>query len=185
MKMWTVKKLDKKELRKTVYEKAAGLDEGYKLAAREEISRKVLESKAFRDAKTLFVFLNTENEPDTELILEAAKAAGKRVCVPRCKQKPFMDAVELAEETRFSAGSFGIREPENGRVVAPSDIDLAIVPCVSVTADGRRLGHGGGFYDAFLRSLDAVKMCVCFKKLLLHDIPVTENDVNMDIVITE
>ena len=177
--------MDKKELRKTVYKKAEELDAGYKQNAKEGISRKVLESKAFRDAGTVFVFLNTENEPDTGRILEAAKAAGKRVCVPRCKEKPFMDAVELTEETRFSAGSFGIREPENGRVVAPSDIDLAIVPCVSVTADGTRLGHGGGFYDAFLSSLDAVKMCVCFKKLLLPDIPVTENDVNMDIVITE
>ena len=96
-----------------------------------------------------------------------------------------MDAIELTDETRLVSGSFGIKEPEKGSRVEPSDIDLAIVPCVSVTRDGRRLGHGGGFYDAFLKTANAVKMCVCFEKLLLADIPVTEDDVNMDIVITE
>ena len=184
-KIWTVKKLDKKELRKTVYEKSHRLDDGYKRAARDTIMRKVLESKEFREAGTVFVYLGTESEPGTDGIIKAAKAAGTRICVPRCVKKPFMDAVELTDETRLVPGSFGIKEPENGRIVEPKDIDLAIVPCVSVTRDGRRLGHGGGFYDAFLKKTGAIRMCLCFARLLSENIPVDEYDVMMDGIVTD
>ena len=64
-------------------------------------------------------------------------------------------------------------------------IELAVVPCVCATPDGRRLGHGAGYYDRFLRAHPMPCLCLCFHALLLDDLPTGPTDFPMDAVITE
>lgn len=50
---------------------------------------------------------------------------------------------------------YGIKEPQNGDSwprASPIDnpLDLILVPGVAFSADGKRLGHGKGYYDEFL-----------------------------------
>ena len=59
------------------------------------------------------------------------------------------------------------------------------VPCISAGKDLRRIGHGAGYYDRFLPKTEAVKICLCFAKLLAENIPTDAYDVPMDMVITE
>jgi 5-formyltetrahydrofolate cyclo-ligase len=50
---------------------------------------------------------------------------------------------------------YGIHEPELGaEILLP---DIVIVPLVAYDLNGNRLGYGGGYYDAVLRKLRAVK----------------------------
>ena len=177
--------MEKQILRELVYEKTGQLAEDYIAAAGERIEALVLESEAFLQAKTVFVFMSTGMEPDTAQIIKAARKLGKRVCVPKCRKKPFMDAVVFSDATRFEPGFFGILEPVAGDVCPPAEIDLVIVPCVAASSDGRRLGHGAGYYDAFLKLTGAARLCLCFSELLRDDIPVDENDVKMDVIVTE
>lgn len=71
--------------------------------------------------------------------------------------------------------------------IAPDEVDVVVVPGVAFTADGRRLGQGGGWYDRFLAGLrsDAVVVGVCFADQLLDDVPVEAHDVRMDVVVHE
>ena len=77
------------------------------------------------------------------------------------------------------------KPPEDGERAGEDGIDLALVPCMSVTRDGRRLGHGQGYYDRFLAGRPCRTLCLCYEALLCEDVPTDENDVRMDAVVTE
>ncbi len=51
-----------------------------------------------------------------------------------------------------------------------SEFDLVMVHCVACSKDGRRTGHGAGYYDRFLSVSDLTRLRLCFEKLLT-DIP--------------
>lgn len=177
---------EKRALRRAIREKARLLSPAYKVAASREIERQVFALDAYRKARVVFIFVSMPGEPDTQSIIRNALKTGKRVCVPRCREKPRMDAVEIVSPDALIPGALGIPEPEtNEPAIEPESIDLAIVPCVSASPDGRRLGHGGGYYDMYLSGLRCEKVCLCFGQLLCNAIPTAENDVRMDRVITE
>ena len=175
---------EKTALRAGIAGTAAALTEEYKKKASAAIAEAVLSSPAFRMARTVFLYRSTELEPDTRPILAAVWEAGKTALMPRCRNRPFMDAVPVLPGTEWRPGPFGIPEPM-GEAFAPEEIDLAVVPCVAASPSGDRLGHGGGYYDAFLEKTGAYRLCLCFSALLSDRIPVGAHDLKMDAVVTE
>jgi 5-formyltetrahydrofolate cyclo-ligase len=87
----------------------------------------------------------------------------------------------------------GVRvvQPEARRGAAlpiePGEVDVVVVPGVAFTADGQRLGQGGGWYDRFLAALrdDAVAIGVCFDVQIVDDLPVEAHDRRVHVVVTE
>ena len=70
-------------------------------------------------------------------------------------------------------------------VIAPEEIDLAIVPCCTGNATGQRLGYGGGYYDRYLLKTKCPTMLLCRHQLERSDIPVEPHDVRLDYFVTE
>ena len=176
----------KKELRREYKARGAALTPEYRERADRAIRAAVLNSGLWQRAEGVFLFVSLWAEPDTRGLIAAALAAGKRVYVPRCLDDRTMTAARLNSLTELSPGAFGIPEPPvRAETAAPGDIDLALVPCVTATAAGGRLGHGAGFYDRFLRGLDCPKLCLCYAKLLADELPTQEHDVRMDAVVSE
>lgn len=60
-----------------------------------------------------------------------------------------------------------------------------IVPGVAFTSSGSRLGHGKGYYDTFLSSLNprAKTVALAFKEQILDEIPCHDHDVQIDQVL--
>lgn len=69
--------------------------------------------------------------------------------------------------------------------LAPVELDVVIVPGVGFTADGGRLGQGGGHYDRFLPRLrpDCVTIGVCFREQLVDRLPIEPHDALVDLVV--
>ena len=174
--------MDKKELRRLV--KSAELNNEYIKNSSNKIQQKVIASEQFQKSKSVFVYVSLPNEPATDLIIGTALEQGKTVCVPKCISKEKMITVRINSMSDFKAGAFGIREPVSD-VAAEKDFDLCIIPCVAASPDGRRLGHGAGFYDRFLENFSTYKMCLCFRKNIFEDIPVDKYDILMDMIVTE
>ena len=69
----------------------------------------------------------------------------------------------------------------------PRDLDVVVVPGLAFTADGRRLGQGGGHYDRFLPRLrpDCVTIGAAFAEQLVDDVPSEPHDVRLATVATD
>lgn len=69
----------------------------------------------------------------------------------------------------------------------PTDVDLVIVPGVSFTRLGDRLGQGGGWYDRFLPQLRSgvFTIGVCFAEQISAVLPIERHDVRVDTVVVD
>jgi len=176
----------KQGLRKIVKQEVLSLPEDYCQRADEEICKKVIHLPEYQHAKTIFSFVGSEGEVNTKPLLIDILARGKKLAVPKCVGKGFMEAYEIRSLEELRPGRYGILEPHSScSILEPKEIDLCIVPCLACSTDGRRLGYGGGYYDRFLKRANFMKVALCRGRLLREDIPVGRYDVSMDKVISE
>jgi 5-formyltetrahydrofolate cyclo-ligase len=90
------------------------------------------------------------------------------------------------EDMAMTTGKYGITEPANSTTVLP---DIILVPLLAFDATGHRLGYGAGFYDRTLARLKKQKpvraIGIAYEMQLYGELPVEENDVRMDMIITD
>ena len=179
-------RLQKKELRRAYKTLGAKLTEEYRRESDAAIREAVLASTLWKNAESLFIYVSMWAEPDTRALIAAALEAGKRVYVPLCFPDGVMKAVRIQSPDELSPGTLGIPEPPaENEAAGPGDLDLTVVPCVTVTKSGERLGHGAGYYDRFLHLYRCPALCLCYGRMLADAVPTDENDVRMDFVVTE
>lgn len=80
--------------------------------------------------------------------------------------------------------SFGktIMQPPVGEKVVP---DLILIPGLAFSEKGERLGRGKGCFDKYLTDYKGLKVGLCFDLQIKPIIPTEENDVKMDVVVTD
>lgn len=146
----------------------------------------VVNTTVYHRARTVFAFVGRGDEIDTLPLLRQVLADGKRLCVPLCTAPGIMECREITDLSVLRPGAYRILEPPAGApLVAPADIDLAVIPCAGASPDGRRLGRGGGYYDRFLAGYAGEALLLCRQALLRTDIPWEAHDVLIPTVITE
>ena len=129
-------------------------------------------------------------EVDTRPLIGWCQAAGKTVVLPVVTSfvagQPDMEARTFTDPDALVENQWGLREPIDGPRVAPSAIDLVIVPAFGVDRRGHRIGHGGGFYDRFLADLNnADTLALAFDACLVDTVPSDDHDVPVQYVVTE
>jgi 5-formyltetrahydrofolate cyclo-ligase len=82
---------------------------------------------------------------------------------------------------------WNIRQPsldDNNREIATNNIDLIIVPGLGFSLDGARLGHGKGFYDRYLSTLNAHSYTIglAFRQQMIENniIPMLLTDIRIN-----
>ena len=115
-----------------------------------------------RGAAVVMAYRSIGSELDTAPFLDWCRSAGKRLVLP--------DASPAAAPPDSLA-----------------DVDVVVVPGLAFTADGRRLGQGGGWYDRVLggRSPACRVIGVGFAEQLVDEIPAEPHDVRVDLVVTD
>ncbi|MBI3702802.1 MAG: 5-formyltetrahydrofolate cyclo-ligase [Rhizobiales bacterium] len=87
----------------------------------------------------------------------------------------------------FKAGQWGIREPLPEALQV--DPDILIVPLACFDRAGHRIGYGAGYYDMTIAALRAKKPVVAigiaFAAQEIPQVPATERDARLDLVLTE
>lgn len=150
------------------------------------IFRKVVDSDWFRNADTLLLYISCKGEPDTLHILQEAFAQNKQVAVPRCLADGIMEFIRIRSLLDLEEGAYGIPEPVGAEHPVITDRTVCLVPAVGFTADGKRLGQGGGYYDRFLAAYPHLQTAgICYQCCLCDDLPCEPHDRNVNIVITD
>ena len=178
----------KSALRAMLREKGRGLSPEYVAASDKAIADNIISSSFFASARSIFIYVSFGFEPDTRRIIDAALRSGKRVYVPFITGPGSMLARRLSDLSDLVPGRFGILTvPSDAETIDAADFDLALVPCVSVSPDGVRLGNGGGYYDRFFAGSrgQCLSLVLCRAQLMCDSIPSEAHDVKFDEIVTE
>lgn len=173
---------DKRTIRRAVRADIAKLSDAEKENLSAQIFSSIAELQQVRQASVVAIFASLPDEPQTAAIIEQL-AQSKRLVLPRIEgdEMEFYDISEGLHE-----GAFGIMEPLATTPIAPSEIDVMIVPGVAFTCKGARLGRGKGFYDKYLtrNGFRAYTIGACFPCQIVEDIPTEQHDKIVDKVAT-
>jgi 5-formyltetrahydrofolate cyclo-ligase len=145
-----------------------------------ELWAKVAQLPGYRQADAVMAFNGFKGEPDTDPLFARLAADGKRLLLPRVND----GVIEVCDaDGPMVASRIGVHEPQ-GPALPYSLVQFVIVPGLAFTADGRRLGYGGGFYDRFLPQVTVPNVGVCFLEQLVDDLPCEPHDVRVQQVVS-
>jgi len=153
-----------------------------------KILKNITKSSHYRDCKTLLCYVSTKSEVDTHALIERALADGKRVAVPYCVENTrdmhFYLVCGLHELERRT---FGVLEPVPEKATRLLDFrqSVCIVPGLSFSHTGYRLGYGGGYYDRFLNRYEGISIGVCYRQFMRRHLVTGRYDVACKYIATE
>lgn len=181
-------------IRKTSLERRLLLDEEELRLKSKQIAENLMNLEIFEKSGVIMCYMDFRNEVQTCGIINRCQVLGKTVALPlveRCPGKQLEIAAYVIRDvkTDLEMGAYGILEPDpnSSKRLDPAVIDMVIVPGVAFDAGKNRIGYGAGCYDRFLKKVrgDCVKVGLAFEVQMVDRIPAEDDDVQMDIVITE
>ncbi len=174
---------DKTILRKVVREKVNKFSDNELHVFSNTIWEKVENLNEFVNANIIAIYWSLKSEVSTQEFINIWYK--KKIILLPCIDENELRFKKFSDDKKMGLNpGFGVKEP-TGKVAGDyENIDLIIVPGVAFDKNNNRLGRGKGFYDRFLKKTNAYKLGVCFPFQLFENIPVTDNDVKMDQVIT-
>jgi 5-formyltetrahydrofolate cyclo-ligase len=176
----------KKTLRQDIQQRISCLDAAYRRNADTAIIKALLQLPEYRQAHTLFCYIGTDREINTRPLIEQAWQDGKAVGVPLCLSPGIMETHRITSWNDVHPGFYHIEEPQaDTPVLQPRDIDLGIIPCVTGSCQGLRLGYGGGYYDRYLLQGTFATIMLCRSRIMTDDVPTEPHDIPIDIIISE
>ena len=135
----------------------------------------------------LFYPIEGRNEVDLRALDAALREKGARVAYPTIDQESRVMSFRLVSETEaMEERGFGFREPAPDAEDA-SPLDVVVVPALQIDDRGHRIGYGAGYYDRTIPRYcpPAIAIGVAFDFQLVAEVPVTEGDVAVSMVVTD
>ncbi|MBQ9879992.1 MAG: 5-formyltetrahydrofolate cyclo-ligase [Clostridia bacterium] len=148
----------------------------------------LIESRMYREADTVLVYVSLPEEIDTFGIINKALEDGKRVAVPYCVPGTrILEFYFIDSADALSPGTFGVPEPDplpERRFDGSPDGVLCIVPAFCFDREGYRLGYGKGYYDRFLSRADFETAGLCYDSCIEKSVPHGKYDRKVSYLIT-
>ena len=181
-------KTAKRQFRSRMKALLRNMDYGLRRQKSSSACENLVRTQCFRDSAVVMMYLSIPYETDISEAIVHGFRQNKRVCVPRIlsgsrDMEPVL--IDSPEGLPFPQVS-GLRNPCGGEVISASEIDMIITPGLGFDRNGNRLGRGGGFYDSFFLKNDrAVRCGFAFEQQMVEQIPVTDMDICMDMLVTD
>jgi 5-formyltetrahydrofolate cyclo-ligase len=167
----------KSELRKTVRLRLNALPPESRTKKSAAICRAAAATSEWQRARTVGFFSPLASEPNVDLLWAVLET--RAVCYPRIQDKELV-FIRVPDRSALLESRWNLLEPlHNAECVEPlHSIDLLLVPGLAFTADGHRLGRGGGFYDRLLsnRTARLDTFGICFSEQLMPHLPTEAHD---------
>jgi len=142
----------------------------------------------FQKAKRIGAFSSVGSEISTLPMLEGILSSGKELYLPRTeKGQQLLQFHPVTDLSTLKPGLFNIPEPPAKTAIAPSHIDLLLVPGLAFDNRGHRLGYGNGYYDRFMKiiSPDCFTLGISYSFQIIDKTPNSDHDIPVHAVLTE
>ena len=179
----------KYDIRKDILSKRNSLSEYEIINNSKIISDRIILTKEYKNSKSIGAYYPTGSEVKTFDIIKHSIERKKEVGLPRVIDSTKIEFFKIMEDSfekiKFTKGKYGIFENSTS-TINMEKMDLLIIPGIAFDLQGNRLGYGKGYYDRFL-SLRKVKyiIALAYETQVINEIPNNENDIPVDIIITE
>ena len=134
------------------------------------------------------VYASKAPEVDTGSLISGLLSCGVRVIVPIIERETTtLRLSHLKDPCHLVESTFRVPEPIGNELPAePGEVETVVIPMLAFDTQGNRLGYGAGYYDRFLCSHPGIRRIgLAFSCQEEPSLPADENDVRMNIVITE
>ena len=155
------------------------------------ISHRSLAVPAVARAQVVHTYwpLTAQREVDTRSLIGALRGQGVDIVLPVVTSfkadSPSLEHRRYRGPGSLQANQWGIREPTQTDRVSLDTVDVVLVPALGIGENGHRLGHGSGFYDAFLESLPCPRIGLTYEECLVSSVPHASHDVPLTSIVTE
>jgi len=179
----------KAALRTTLKERLALVEPPAATESARRVAGRVLGLPELASARSVLVCLSFGTELGTEDLIERLRSSGRQVYLPRTD--PRDRSLHLhAYPCSMKTLSFGLREPLPSAPELPPDsvsttLDAALILGLAFDRKGYRLGHGGGYFDRFLRGRPFPAIGLAYDFQLVDQVPVESHDLPMALVVTD
>lgn len=178
----------KADIRERALRLRASTGEEERKAAGERIRERLFATDFYREAESVYCYVSFRDEADTKGIIEKSLELGKKVAVPKVTGKGKMEFFFIDSMKDLRAGTWSIPEPGEWcrQAPKPDERALVILPGAAFDRSGRRIGYGGGYYDAYLAgNMGCRKAALAFSVQCMKRIPSEEHDICTEFIITE
>jgi 5-formyltetrahydrofolate cyclo-ligase len=185
--------MDKAEMRRHMKGILDGIREEDLRERSGRVAERFARTGAWAAADTVLCFLSMPHEIRTGSLIAAARAAGKRVAVPRIEGDDIRFLVMPEQARGLEHDRWGIPVPGADWPVldlSPSHRVLVAAPGLAFDREGNRLGRGKGYYDRFLVAARAkvpgiTTIAVCLSEQIVAEVPHEARDQRLDGIVTE
>ena len=175
--------LDKERIRKEIVLAKLKISSEEKQFLSQDVMMTLEIVGSFIDAKNILIYNSLADEVETLPFIKKWSDS-KSFYLPAIVKDNLVFRV-YNSKTTFQNSGLGVQEPSGENLMDYKKIDLIIVPGVAFDRKKNRLGRGKGYYDHFLKNKSIPTIGICFDFQLLDNVPVDENDVKMDMIVSE
>jgi len=184
----------KSEIRRQIRADRNNFSPEYQNQAANQLIKQLCQQDLFNQAKRIACFLSFDGEISTQPIIQHLLSNEKYCYLP--KLKPFKPNrlwfMPYDHTSQMIENRYAIPEVDEGvnKAIAPSQLDLVLVPLVAFDLNCNRLGMGGGFYDATFAHFKSQKkrplfVGLAYSKQQIDDLPNDPWDLPLDGVCTD
>ncbi len=143
---------EKEAIRKEMRAKRRAVTPDQREAASRLLTERLLQNPHIKSAACVAVYMASVQELDLAALIAELLRRGIQIAAPRWNGTDYDLAVlESLETSALREGPMHILEPQaTARQIAPSQVDVWLIPGLAFTHAGSRLGYGGGWYDRLL-----------------------------------
>ncbi len=159
-------------------------------AERMEKSKKICHhvSACVSNGETVMAYTSKELEVNTTPLIDMLLERENPVIVPIIvKEDVSLRLSYLRDRSVLVPSTFGVPEPIGSEIPARAEeITTILLPMLGFDRTGARIGYGAGYYDRFLEKHPGLrKIGIAFACQEMGQLPVDENDIRMNCIITE
>eukprot|EP00794_Sanderia_malayensis_P003431 gene3431-3924_t len=186
----------KRSLRKNLRLRLKHLTDETKAIESKRITEKLLNSTYYKQSTRISIYLSMPSEVRTMGILQDMLTSGKKCFIPLYTEDDMKMVLlhDMDDYNSLPVTSWNIKQPNENEqretAIDGGGLDLILLPGLGFTKSGLRIGRGRGYYDSYLKKhLEVLKkkpytIGLAFSKQICEDIPCTDQDVKLDLVLT-